>query len=84
MSVYIVKMWCYGSEYFEGKSNDYFTVADSYEKALVRLDNGEDWMIGIIAEHDLETGKCKNWKIFEQDGADITERNYDELWSEYR
>lgn len=84
MSVYIVKMWCYGSEYFEGKSNDYFIVADSYEKALVRLDNGEDWMIGVIAEYDLKTGKCINWKIFEQDGADITERIYDELWSEYR
>ena len=84
MSVYIVKMWCYGSEYFEGKSNDFFTVAASYEKALVRLDNGEYWTIGVIEEYDLQTGRSKDWKIFEQDGADITERDYDELRKEYR
>jgi len=83
MTIYIVKMWRYGCDYLEDKRDTYFSVADTFEAAKIRLDNGEEWAVGVVSEYDVEKNKCLGYRIFEQDGHDIVESDSDKIWLYY-
>ena len=83
MTIYIVEMWRYGCDYLEGKRENYFSVADTFDTAKIRLDNGEEWAVGVISEYDLNKNKCLGFSLFEQDGADILETDSDTIWLNY-
>ena len=83
MNVYIVEMWRYGSDYIEGKRETYLSVADTFETAKIRLDNGEEWAVGVVSEYDVNSNKCLGFRIFEQQGADIVETDSEQIWLYY-
>lgn len=83
MTIYIVEMWRYGCDYLENKRETYFSVAGAFEAAKIRLDNGEEWAVGVISEYNVDSGKCLGFRIFEQEGADIIETTSEQIWLYY-